>query len=421
MAAVESAGAATVAVRPGSAAGLAATFASLRYRDFRLLWLGQAGHSAIVWMEQVARGWLTWELTQSALDLGLVTAVRAVPFLVAPLLVGLIVDRVDRRRILLATQGVEVALKLAMALLIVSGNIAVWHLYLTSILLGASMSFNIPARLALTPSLVGKGEVTNAIALNSAAMNVNKVLGPAAAGVLIGLISTGGVYLVMVGIGCLMLLGTYLMRVPQEERQREAPALLRDLGDGLRYLRGERDLLLVIGLALAPIVLAWPYQTLLPIFADEIFHVGAPGLGLMHAVTGIGALLGSLFIAWRSDLRRPGLVLLGLNLLFGVFIILFAFSPNFLLALLALAVVGSVTTAFMSVTNGALLQLTAPQYRGRVMAIFMLDRGLSPLGQVAAAGIAALAGAPMALAIFGALAILVSAGFFLASPRVRTL
>lgn len=413
---------ASPAAVPG--ASFLGTFASLRYRDFRLLWLGQAGHSALVWMEQVARGWLTWELTQSALDLTLVIAVRAVPFLVAPLVVGLVVDRYDRRHILLATQGVEVILKLALALLILSGHIAIWHLYASSVLLGASMSFNIPARLALTPSLVGKGEVTNAIGLNSTAMNVNKVLGPVLAGVLIGVISTGGVYLVMVAIGCLMLLCTYLMRVPADDGQRRShvPSVLRDLGEGLDYLRGQRDLQLVIGLALAPIVLAWPYFALLPIFADQVFAVGAPGLGWMNTVTGIGALVGSLLVAWRGEeLPRKALTLVGLNLLFGVSIIGFAASADFRLGLAALTVVGISTTAFMALTNSLLLGLTSPEYRGRVMALFMLDRGLSPLGQVAAGALAALAGAPVALEVFGALAIAVSVGFFLAAPRVRTL
>jgi len=383
--------------------------------------LGQAGHSALVWMEQVARGWLTWEISGSAMDLGGVQAVRAIPFLVAPLIVGLAVDRFDRRLILIGTQLTEVVVKLALALLIVTGQIAIWHLYVTSIVLGASMSFNIPTRLALTPSLVGKGEVTNAIALNSTAMNVNKIMGPILAGLIIAWAGTGGVYFAMVGVGCLTVFVTFLLRVPPEAKRRQALSWLHDLRDGLGYMLGHRDLMLVMGIALATIILAWPYVTLLPIFADEIFHVGAPGLGLMNAAIGIGALLGSLFIAWRSDLARQGLVLVGLNFVFGVFILLFAFSPVFLLALISLAVVGFATTAFMALTNSVLLRLTSAEYRGRVMALFMIDRGLSPLGQVAAAGLAAVASAPIALGTFGALAVLVSAGFVLGSRRVRTL
>lgn len=216
--------------------GKGSPFRALRNRDYRLLWSGQCGHSAALWAETIARSWLIWELTGSATLLATVNLLRALPMLFFGLFAGVVADRFDRRKILIICQSITLVNYLIIATLIATGVIEVWHVLLSAFVMGCSMSFNQPARTALVPSLVKDGELQSAVALNSAALNMSRIIGPAIAGVLIEPIGISGVYFISAGVHVLTLTTTILMRVPPVIARATQTSFQSDMGETLRYV-----------------------------------------------------------------------------------------------------------------------------------------------------------------------------------------
>lgn len=379
------------------------TFRSLRNRDFALLWFGQLGHSSSLWVETIARNWLIWELTGSGTMLATVNILRAVPMLLFGVFAGVIADRVDKRKLLIVAKTFTLINKVVLATLIVTGRVEVWHVLLTAFLMGASMSFEMPTRTALIPSLVKGEELNGAIALNSAAMNVTRIIGPAAAGLLLVPIGTGGVYFVSAGVYIITIIATIIMRVPPESRRQTQESMWRDMADGFRYVAKDKKVLVMMLLSLIPMVIAWPYMTLLPIIADKILNIGESGYGLMYSAAGAGALLSVLVIATMPRVPRKGLVIVAATLLFGLFLILLSYSNVVALSMAVMVLIGMVSTGTQTLTNTILLTQTPVELHGRVMGIFRLDRGLMPLGSMAAGAFADVWGAPPVLLVMGCL------------------
>lgn len=395
---------ATTAARTG-------TFRALRHRDYRLMWIGQLGHSASQWMEQVIRPVLVYEMTGSASAVAWVVFMRMIPVLLFGVLAGAAADRFDKKRILFVTQSVTMSMHFVLAALVLSGWVELWQVYVTAIISGAAFAFNQPARQTLIPRIVPKEDLLNAMALNTTAMNFMRIGGGALAGVLLIALSIGGVYLLngIIYVGVIVM--TQLIRVPPGEARKARGNLLADLGEGFAYMKKSRIVGGLVLLAMVLYVFGMPYQQVfVPVVVYEVFELNKSWVGWMLSCTGLGAICGSLFVASRTEYRRPGLALAINLMVFGAALLLIAVSRWLPLTLLALALAGSMTVSFITVTNTLLLTVTPPELQGRVMSLLSLDRGIIPAGALLAGFLIEAAGPRYGIATMAVLLLILAGG-----------
>ena len=400
--------------------GWTATFSALRHPNYRLFWTAQSLSVLGQTMEFVALGWLVYQITGSAISLGLTGLAQALPRIFLVMLGGAVADRVDRRRLLVMVQGVVAAMYAALASLVVLELVQVWHVWVLAFVLGALRAFDNPSRQAIVPLLVAREEIPSAVALGNLAWEVPRLVGPALAGVLISLIGVGSTFYVA-AMGFILAMLLYgVMRVQRAEA-RGGQNLLKDMADGLNFVRRHELFAALIGLVFFNSAFGMSYQLLLPIFARDILRVGSEGFGILQTAVAAGAILGSLAAARLGRSGHRGAQALAGAATFGMLIIAFAWSPWFPLSLILMFLMGTANSFYM-ITISTVLQVTVPDdYRGRVMGLWSLTWSLVPLGGAIGGSIAELAGTPVAVSLGGVLvttmAILIAA--FL--PRVRNL
>jgi MFS transporter, DHA1 family, staphyloferrin A biosynthesis exporter len=395
-------------------------FAPLRYLDYRYLWAGTVLMSAGQWIQQVTLGWLLYDLTGSAVLLGALNGVRALPFLVAGPIAGVAADRMDRKKLLLRTQYLLIATALAMGVLVMSGYLKPWHLFVFTLFTGMAWAFNEPVRQSLVPGVVPKNELMSAVALNSMGFNINKVLGPALGGVLIAGFGAGGNFFVQSVAYAGVLYMIYRMHVPPTPDEARHASAIANLKEGLAYVWSNPTVLALMTAAYVPRIFAVPYQTLMPVFQKDVLGVGPEGLGLLMAAPGIGAVLSVLLLSSSTHgIKRKGLMLLWSLVFLGSFLILFSSVKSFPVALIVLVGVGACQITFMATTNTLLQMLTPDALRGRVMSLYMLDRGLMPVGALMAGVTAHVVGAPSTVAIMGGIVIVLALLVAWRVPRMR--
>jgi MFS family permease len=401
-----------------AATGLRRVAAAFGYRDFRVLWIGACTSTIGTWMQSVAENWLVLSLTGSAFFLGLDAFLQQLPIMLFTLIGGVVADRRDRKRMLLGSQYVQMTTAFTLALLVYFHVVQIWHILTLSFITGFAQAFGGPAYQSLIPSLVDKKDLPNAIALNSIQFNLARVIGPLLAGVALatlGMVSCfalNGLSFVAVIIA-LWSLGVRHIPVATTER------VLTQLRSGLSFVRREQALLSLTVLAFATTFLGTPLLTLLPVFAQRVFHQGVEAYSRMMAFSGAGAVFGALFVAWLGRFRRMGTLALLMQIVFGLLIVAFAQSRTIWLSDAILFGSGAcMMVVFSTVTS--LVQLTAPnEMRGRVMSIFMVAfRGGMPLGSLAAGYLAGVISAPTTLAVDGTLLGMVAIYFLV---RHRTL
>lgn len=408
--------------RASRLAGWRRTFAALGNSHYRALWFSTLASFSAMQMQQIARGWLTAELTgDRALALGVIALAWGIPQLLFSLVGGAVADRIEKRRILIVSQVVMGLLALINAILVHTGVIQVWHLFVLGLLQGMVFAFNMPARQALVAEILGDRELMNGVALNNAAMNMTRIVAPSLAGVLIAVHFVGltGVYYLIAAFYLLVIAG--LLRLPRLERTSERPrqAMHKEIRAGLRYIQGNTVLLTLIALAFVATILGMPYMVLLPIFARSVHHVGSEGLGLMSTASGIGALAGSLVIASLTDYPRKAQLQLIAGIGFGLFLMVFALAVSFPLALAGLVIMGFANTGFMAINNTLIMMYAVPEYHGRVMSVYMLTWSFMPIASLPMSLIADQVGAPATLAVAGAFIALFVLAVALLSPAFR--
>jgi MFS family permease len=378
------------------------TFASLRSRDYRLLWLAQLSTSMGQWMDQMTRGWLMYELTGSPLQLGLATALRGLPLLFFGILAGALADRSNRKSQLIVAQVTNAILNMILATLVLLHRVQPWHVYMTGFLAGTVQAFQQPARQTLISDIVGARHLMNALALNSMALNVARALGPAAAGLLIAFIGAHGSYYTQAAMFVLATLWTVQMAMPA--RSPEAAAVrrepfMRSIVAGLAFVVQDRDIRTLMILAHGPLTLGMPYMSLMPIFAKDVLHGGAQLQGFLLTIIGVGSVLGALGVASMRRHYSYGYAVVVGALAFGMTLFGFASARTIVLSSVCAFGVGVCVVAYQT-QNQTLLQLLAPrEMRGRVMSIFLLNRGLVPLGTFVGGVLAEHLGGPRALQI----------------------
>lgn len=407
--------------RFGVRRGLPTALGSLRHRNFRLLWTGNLISQTGDWMDQIALNWLVYQLTGSAFYLGVLNLCRLAPILVFTLIGGVIADRVDRRWLMFSTQIVAMVLAFVLAILVSLGHVQFWMVVVIGVARGVALAFNFPARQSLISDLVPRELLSNAVALNQATTNLTRVIGPTIGGILIATIGVAGAFYLNGLSFVAVLWGLVLMRFPPRQ-VRAKKGMVADLMGGLRYIQGQPEMRLLVLLALVPMILGMPYMTMLTVFASDVLRVGGPGLGLMVACSGGGAVCGAMFIASRtSRTGRRKVMFVGL-LGFGVALAVFALSPWFWLSAGSLIVVGFSQQVYNAQNNALIQEDVDPEYRGRVLSTLFLNRGLIPLGTVIAGFGTDLFGAPITMATMAGalllLAVLVS-GKRLTAPAAQ--
>jgi len=366
--------------------------------------------SAGQWIQQVTLGWLVYDITGSSVLLGLLNGLRVLPFLVAGPIAGVAADRLDRRKLILATEYFLTATALSMGVLVASGQLAVWHLFVFTLLTGIAWSFVDPVRQSMIPMVVPKQELMNAVALTSAAFNLTKVLGPSLGGLLIVAFGAAGNFFVQSAAYAAVLLLLHLMTTPPPAPEARGSSALANFKEGLLYVWSEPAVFALLATALVPRVFAIPYQTLMPIFQKDVLGVGPEGLGLMLAAPGLGAMLAGLALATLANrINHQGLLLLVSLVALGVMLNVFSWTTSFPMALLALVGVGGFQVFYMATTNTMLQMIVPDRLRGRVMSIYALDRGLMPAGALLAGISAHWIGAPATVSYMGLLVIVLAA------------
>ena len=397
------------------------TFSSLKNRDYLFYWLGLLASSSGQQMQLVVRGWLVYELTDSPLALGFVSVSAGVPILIFSLYGGVIVDRVDKRKLLMITQCIIGGATLAVAILISIEAITLWHLMLAAVANGTVLALDLPCRQAIIPQLVEQPQIMNAVALGSGAMNLTRVVAPALGGVLVGVMGIDGVYYLIVAF--YVVSTVVLFRVPpQKVPPRDSQTTVRsDLAEGLRFIRRSPVLLALLTMALVPIAFGMPYQLLMPVFAVDVLNVEHSGLGYLMAATGVGALVGSFCLASLGDFGHKGRLLLISSALFGAFLMFFATSSHFLLSLFLLAVVGMTNSIYMAANNTLLQINSSDRMRGRVMSLYMMTIGLLPTAVLPISAVAEAWGAPAAVAAGGGIVFVFTLAMAFFRPTLRRL
>lgn len=403
-----------------AARSLAANFKALDQRWFRWFWLGRAASAASFQMRGVARGWLVYDLTGSALALSWVGASWGAASFLFSLVGGTASDRVDKRRLITSVQAISTALPLGIALLIFSDAIRVWHLAASTFLLGALFSFVIPARRTLMTELMPRKALMNAMALSTVGMALTGTFSSSLGGALIEKIGPATVYLLIA-----FLFGVtawiYFQLPDQKEAPQESGSVQADLLDGGRYLLRRPKLAGILALELGRVILYRPYIALLPVFAADVFEAGAGGLGMLKGASAIGGLLGSLVVASLGDMRGKGWLLLGAGVLSGTGLIFLGQAPSFIAALLSLLLATIGGSAYM-VTRSTLLQTTSnARMRGRMVGFIRLIWGLMPLGALPIGALADVIGAPLTVTLEGMAIVALFALAALFRPQLREL
>lgn len=405
--------------RPADTEIPARAFGALRHRNFRVFYAGHLLSLAGTWMQSTAQGWLVLELTNSALLLGVVTAVTSLPTLLFSLWAGDLADRHDKRRILLIAQAVSLIAALVLAILADTETITYAALLALVFVLGTANAFEIPTRQSFFVELVGPADLPNAIALNSAAFNATRIVGPAMAGVVIGTAGVAACYYANAVSYVAVIAGLMMMRLPAWTPRARTASTLESIREGLAYIRGDRLVRTLVWLIAGMSVTALPYVMLLPVFARDVLKVGAPGLGSMLSATGAGALAAGVALA-AGRVRIPrGRLIIGAGAAYGVALIGFALSTSYPLSL-ALLVLAGFTMILNNASVNALLQSKVPDHlRGRVMSVYVfMFIGVSPLGSLQAGALARWIGAPYALACGGAALILIIAWIAMNIPEL---
>ena len=402
----------TTASTPPARSPLARTFSALHYRDFRLLWIGAFTSTTGTWMQTVAQGWVVLNMTNSAFLLGVDGFLSTGPMLIFSLFGGVVADRIERRKIMLFSQYLQMTFAFILAALIFSGNVKVWHIFLLSFLTGSAQSFSGPAYISLLPLLVKREDVPNAIAMNSMQFNLARVVGPVLAGISLSTLGAAACF----GINGLsffaVIVVLLIIRSPEVKGRAEPGTMVEEMKEGFRFVAQRPTLMLLTFLAFAGTFLGMPIVTFLPVVAKSIFHLGANGYAWMMTTYGLGSVTGALVVAATAHLPRKGSIALKLQLAFALLLVAFAFSRSLPMSLVIAFCSGICIVGVISLYSSLVQLTTSDAMRGRVMSIFMLAfRGGMPLGNLIAGYVAQRWSITTALAVNGAILAVVAIVF----------
>lgn len=386
--------------QPVGRAGLLEAFSAFSHRNYRIFFGGQVISLIGTWLQSTAEGWLVYELSGSTVALGAIRLAHMLPFALLALWGGIVADRVSKRKILLFTQSASMLLALLLALLVFLGVIEVWHVALIAIGLGLTNAFDVPARQAFVVELVGKKDLINGIALNSSMFNLARVVGPALAGILIGLVGMAGCFLINGLSYIAVLFGYSILRLPEFEKKTKHPRYFEAIREAFTYIWNDKPIRSVMTLISTFSMFGTSFIVLMPVFAKDVLKGDATAFGILMASNGLGALVGGLSLASKAKLFERRTLIYGGLIGCCVFLSLFAISKIFWLSCAMLVCSGFFMIVFFATANTA-TQLRSPDtLRGRIMGFYALSfLGTSSIGSLIAGWLANLLGAPITVLI----------------------
>jgi predicted MFS family arabinose efflux permease len=396
-------------------------FKAFQYRDFRLMWFGACTSSIGTWMQIVAQGWLIYRLSHSAFLLALDQFLGGIPIFLFSLIGGVVADRIERRKILLVSQYMQMASATILTVLVATGVVHVWHILCLSVVSGLAQAFGGPAYSALIPTLVDREDMPNAIALNSIQFNMAVTIGPALAGQALAKLGEKWCF----GLNALSFLAPIIslsMITTRFLPQKTAESMVNSLKQGIKFVRKQPSMEALIVLAFCMTALAMPMRTYIPVFVKDIFHRGPETYGNLLSLMGVGSICGSLIIASMGNIRNKGRVALTMLICLGAGISVFALSKSLPLSYATLVVVGASMMAVFATVTSLVQLITTDEMRGRVMSVYNCAfRGGMPMGNLISGWLVPMFTAPVVLAVNGVMLILVALYFLLVQRRVATL
>jgi MFS family permease len=395
---------------------------ALNHRDFRRFWLGQSVSVIGSWMQSVGLSWLVLELTGSPFRLGVVSALQFAPLLVLSMPAGVLVDRFPKRRLVIGTQVALMLPAFALAWLAASGLVRYWHVATLAAVIGVVNALDMPTRQTVVVEMVGRDDLLNAVALNSATFNAARVTGPALAGALIAWRGTAVAFFLN-GLSFVPVVFALLtIEAGRHPRPRTGTTIRQEIADGLRYATRTPLVTLILSLLLVVSTFALNHGVLVPLFAREVLHQDVHGFGLLMASLGLGAVIGAVGIAAFGQGRPPLRVVFGPALVVAATLLGLAFVRQFALAAAALFVIGAMQIVFMNGCNTT-VQVTVPdELRGRVMSLYtMVFAGVTPVGALMIGSVAEAIGVPAACAAGGGLALVAVLAMLLGWQRRQRL
>ncbi len=388
--------------RPTPPGSLHHPFIALRHRNFRLFWTGQLVSLIGTWMQTTGQAWLVLQLTKSAWALGVVGALQFLPVMLFALFGGALADRIPKRKVILFTQSFSLVQAAALWLLIATGTVQLWHIFVLAILLGLTNAIDMPTRQAFVAEMTGREDLPNAIALNSSVFNLARIVGPGLGGLLIAWLGIAPLFLLNTLSFIPVLIGLAMIDITQlhtriKQRVEKQVGTFRSIREGLSYIKMTPAVFLVIVVIGIVSLFGINFNVVLPLFATTILNAGPAGFGFLSSTFGIGSLLAALWLAWSN--QRPSIrTMLLASILFCILEALFALSHWYELSLLLIAFVGFAQITFTAIANTTIQTVTPDHLRGRVMGVYMLVfNGSIPLGNLFTGGLAHLFGAPIAL------------------------
>ncbi len=401
--------------------GISAIFRSLKYRNYRLFFAGQSLSLIGTWMQRIAVSWLAYRLSNSTLVLGAVAFSGQIPsFIFAPL-GGVAADRYSKHRLLIATQTLAMLQALILSILVLSGNIRIWHLALLSAVLGVINAFDMPTRQSFVVEMLDDNrDLSNAIALNSSMVNSARLLGPSIAGILIAAVGEGACFLINAISYLAVIISLLMMKLAAGGAKPKHPHPLQQLKDAFIYSFGFAPIRYIIFLLALISLAGMPYAVLMPVFAKDVLHGGSATFGFLMGASGIGALTAALYMAARKTVLGLGKLLVAATAIFGLSIIVFSFSNVLWLSMTIMFFAGFGMMVNLASCNTILQTMVDDDKRGRVMSIFaMAFMGMVPFGSLIAGALAHRIGAGHTLLIGGLCCIAAGAAFARKLPVLR--
>ncbi len=406
---------------------ISSAFASLSYREFRLLWYGQLSQAGTLWAEQVTRSWLAFELTGSAFQLGLLQVVRGVSALLLGMWGGVLADRFDKKTLLMATQTWTLIIYAALAAVTLSNTLELWHLYASAVGLSLGGAINQPVRTSIIPSLVPEGQILNALSLNSIAINASRLGTPIAVAGLIALTGNGGWgYAICAFLYVLILWFTLLLKRPEVSSEAASRSMVRSMWEGLAFVGRNRLILAHMIIAMGPLAFGLSFQWILVVYATETLGLDVTSFGALFTAGGIGALIGGVMIASSGTSTRQGTVMLASGLIYGLMLVgmglvgfLSTGLPLFWFAAPFIMIIGASQSIFRATNNSRLLAHSPAEMRGRVMGLTVPTQAVNALAALMAGGIAETISPAFAMGALGAACLLIVLLVSTWEPRIR--
>ena len=394
------------------------TFSSLQEPGFRLYWISTLATYAASQMDMMIKGWLIFKMTGSAADLGIVTLAAGVPLIITSFFGGVIADRVDRHKSLLVTQAAAIGISMTMTVLLTNNLLQYWHFILLAALQGIVFAFIAPLRQSIVARLVKPANLLNAVALSSSSYNIMGVAGPAVAGLLLTFLPAYQAYYIIIGLYVIGAITLVFIRLPAEPAVKDRPFHL-DMVEGFRYIGHNRKILVLLLIALVPSLFSLPYIYMLPALALGWLKESQVGLGFLLAAAGVGALTGSLLAGSLSAVKSKGTLLLALMFMFGTSICLVTQVQIFSWVATMLFFAAASSTAYMTMDNTLILSSVPQSIHGRIISIFIMTVGLTPIGALPMGFLADHIGIPATFMIAGCVAVLVAVAIYVFAPAIR--